>query len=67
MILDDSCEAESKGDESDFYNEGTLDRCAKCGQKFVGAERCSVIGCDTKYCNPGTTQDVLILITRTRQ
>ena len=25
VILDDSSEADSKGDESDFYNEGTLD------------------------------------------
>ena len=51
VILDDSSEADSEGDESDFYNEGTLDQCAKCGQKFVGAERCNVIGCDTEYCH----------------
>ena len=67
VILDDSSEADSGGDESDFYNEGTLDWCAECGQKFVGAERWNAVGCDTEYCCHWYHQDLLILITRGRQ
>ena len=64
VILDDSSEADSEGDESDFYNEGTLDQCAKCGEKFIGADKCNAIGCDTESCQCWYPRAVQILTTR---
>ena len=48
--FNNSSEYSSEAEESDFFNEGTSNRCAECGKRFVRIEQRRAIGCDTEYC-----------------